>query len=648
MSDLLPFVVAGLVTGSLYGLAGMGLVLTYKTSGVFNFAHGAVGTLAAYVFFELHVQRDMPWPVAATLVVVVLGVAIGFALERLARALAVRTPAMQIVATVGLLITIQSLVVAWWGAQSRAVRPYLPTGTFRVAGVNVGSGQLIVVLVALVLAAGLYSFFRSSRLGLSMQAVVDDPDLLATGGTSPVRVRTIAWIIGAVFACLSGVLLVPFMGLDATILTLLVVQAFGAAAIGGFDSLPLTYLGGLVVGVTASLSTKFIGQVEWLAGFPSAVPFLTLFVVLLVLPKHRLRVISPVRVRVRPLPSVSPRAKATGSLVAGVGLLAVPHLVGPRLPVYTSGLILVAVFLSLHLLVRVSGQVSLAHAAFAAVGGAAFAHLAAGGDLPWLVALVAGGLLAVPIGAAVAIPAIRLSGLYLAVATFGFGILLERLVYPTGIMFGSTFSSAVSAPRPEVWSLSGDTGYYYTVLVLVTLLAVLTAAVLRSRLGRLLRALSDSPVALSTHGTSVNLTRLLVFCISAFMAGIAGALTAGLNLSITVSTFTFFDSLEWLVVMVIAGALVHYAPLPTALVGAAALAVIPSYFQSGIYHEYFPVLFGLVAIAHALASDRPPPALHREAEPERGARIDERRRSPVAERTAGRRDARPRRVEVGV
>lgn len=598
LRDLLPFIIVGLVTGSLYGLTALGLVLTYKTSGIFNFAHGALATIAAYTFYVL-TEAGLPWPVAMFCSVVLLGVGLGFALERLAAALASVSPAFQVVATVGLLIAVQAAAGAIFGAETRTVDPYLPTDNISLGGVNVGVDQLIIVFVALAGACGLFAFFRSTSLGLSMQAVVDDPALLAMGGRNPVRVRRVAWIIGAGFACLSGVLLVPTTGLDATILTLLVVQAFGAAAVGFFSSLPLTYLGGLGIGVIAAVSTRFIGDVPALAGFPSAVPFLVLFAVLVFAPRRRLLDIgSQLRLRATPPPTFRPSTRA---LVGGgtLGLLVLmPALVGTRLPVYTSGLIFVVIFLSLYLLIRTSGQVSLAHASFAAVGAAAFSKLATSG-VPWGLALLGAGLITVPVGAVVAIPAIRLSGLFLAVATFGFGILLERLVYPTSLMFGP---ASVEAPRPS--GLEGDAAYYYIVLGVAVASAVLTILVIRGRLGRLLRAMSDSPTALSTLGTSVNSTRVMVFCISAFMAGIAGALFGALTQSINGDSFSFFASLTWLAVFAISGAPFRYAPLPTAVLAGINLAVIPSYLHSEALLDYLPVVFGVAAIANALLTDR--------------------------------------------
>ncbi|MBA2950828.1 branched-chain amino acid ABC transporter permease [Streptomyces himalayensis] len=179
---------------------------------------------------------------------------------------------------------------------------------------------------------------------------------------------------------------------------------------------------------------------------------------------------------------------------------------------------------SLHLLVRTSGQVSLAHAALVAVGASTFSHLAVGAGLPWPVAVVLAGAVAVPVGVLVAVPAIRLSGLYLALATFGIGLLLEKVVYGSTWMFGAT--GTLPATRPAL--LAGDTAFYYVLLAAAVAGSLMVAAIGRSRLGRLLWAMADSPTMLSTLGLGlgVNVTRVTVFAISAFVAGIAGALHA--------------------------------------------------------------------------------------------------------------------------
>src|ERR1700716_3086272 len=113
--NYLPFIIAGLVAGSVYGLAATGLVLVYRTAGVFNFGHGAIAALAAYVFFFLHVQHHVAWPLAAFISICVFGPVIGLVLEALTRNLPFVNPAYQVVATVGIIVLVVAICVQWYG-----------------------------------------------------------------------------------------------------------------------------------------------------------------------------------------------------------------------------------------------------------------------------------------------------------------------------------------------------------------------------------------------------------------------------------------------------------------------------------------------------------------------------------------------------
>jgi len=204
VSELLPFVVAGLVTGSLYGLAGTGLVLTYKTSGVFNFAHGAVGAASAFVFFDLWYDRGLPWPLALIVSVGVLAPLLGLLLSAVAGRLATASTASRVVATVGVLLVIQGLIQVRYGAVPRSIHTPLPTTTTRILGTEVGYDQMITAAVALVTLAALSYMFRATRLGLQMRAVVDNDELVGLTGTSPPAIRAASWVIGCVFAGITG------------------------------------------------------------------------------------------------------------------------------------------------------------------------------------------------------------------------------------------------------------------------------------------------------------------------------------------------------------------------------------------------------------------------------------------------------------
>ena len=596
MNALLPFVILGITAGSVYGLTATGLVLTYKTSGIFNFAQGAVATTGAYVFYILHDELHLPAVPTALICVFVLGPLIGLGMEAMARRLANASPTMQIVATIGLVLVVQGFFSATFGTLARTFPAWLPQRTFDIGGVFVGEDQTIITGIALAATMALFLFFRLTRLGLAMRGVVDNPELLDLGGTSPALVRRWAWIIGSSFAVLAGVLLAPTLNLDATVLTLLVVQAFGAAAIGRFSSLPFTYVGGLVIGILASVATKYVvTSSAALAGLPASIPFIVLFLVLIFTPRSKLasrRVSRPRPVATYAAPA---RVQLAGAAVLGVVLLAVPHLVNAgQLPYWSDGLTQVVLFLSLGLLVRTSGQVSLCQAAFAAIGATTMGHLTVGFGLPWGVALLLAGLAAVPIGAFIAIPAIRLPGVFLALATFGFGVTMEQMGYPLWIMFGSS-SLGQAVNRPAF--AQGDIAYYYLMLAFVVAASLLVVWLVRSRLGRLLRGMADSPVALATHGTSVLVTRVLVFCIAAFLAGISGALFGGVVHTVTSSDFTSFSSLTLLALLVIMPGREPWYAFSAGF----ALVIIPSWISTGgTVGDWLNVLFGVAAVQVAI------------------------------------------------
>ena len=224
MSSFLPYVITGLVSGAVYGLAGTGLVLTYKTSGVFNFAYGSVAAMGVFVFYWLNVQEGLPWGLAAAICVLVLAPVEGLLLELLGRILENQGTAVKVVATIGLLLIVLGVGGIWYGSLSGATVPqYLPSSSFSLGGVNVTWGQFIVFAVAVLAAAALYYFFRTFRLGMAMRGIVDVPELIDLNGENPTRVRRWAWIIGTVFATVAGLLISPSLGLDATVITLLVV-----------------------------------------------------------------------------------------------------------------------------------------------------------------------------------------------------------------------------------------------------------------------------------------------------------------------------------------------------------------------------------------------------------------------------------------
>jgi ABC-type branched-subunit amino acid transport system permease subunit len=475
------------------------------------------------------------------------------------------------------------------GGGTRTLAPLFPSSTFDLAGVQVGWDQAYVLAIALGAFVGLNLFFRRTRLGLQTQAVVGDRALTGLVGVDAKAVTTFSWVLGSAFAALSGVLFAPLVGLDAVLLTLLVVQAFGAAVLGRLRNLTMANIGAYGVGIAAALSTKWVATIPSLRGLPSSLPFLVLFLVLVFSRKGRFAEVKDESRSLAAARFLGTRRMPWRSVVALAALAAIlPSFLSPaRLLTASITLVFVLIFASLGLLVGLSRQVSLSHAVFTAMGAAILAHLQTAG-VPYLLALLLAGLVVVPVGALIAIPAIRLSGLFLALATFGFGVLAESLLFNTGVFFGSDGVAFVS--RPSIFQ--ADRPFYYFILAVVVVGVLLIEVVRVTRLGRVLRAMADSPVALQTIRVNPTASRVMVFCLSAFLAAIAGGLLGSLIRSVNLASFGFFQSLIWLTVLVMAGA----SSLGGYVLAAVLLVAAPAVFTAETVVEWQPVAFGLGAI----------------------------------------------------
>jgi len=306
--------------------------------------------------------------------------------------------------------------------------------------------------------------------------------------------------------------------------------------------------------------------------------------------------------RFRPVRTFSPAVTGTTMALSVLGLALVPSFVNKAdMAQYSSGLAYMIVFASLGLITYTSGQISLCHLGFAAIGATTTGHMLAHG-VPWFLAVLVAGLVTLPAAAIVSIPAIRLSGIYVAVATFGFGILLQQIFYPSWLMFGVL--NRVVVPRPHILGIdfTTDTRYYYLALIMAVACAALVLVVLRSRLGSLLRALSDSPDALDAHGTNTTVTRVLVFVIAAFLAGVGGGVLAGVPQSASGSaggTFDYTVSLVFVAVLGFCGRRPIFSPFLAAFL----FQVVKIYpgFNDPTFIKYQGAMFGALALVVALA-----------------------------------------------
>src|SRR5437764_348718 len=403
MDKFLALTFAGLCTAGIYAIAASGLVLTYTTTGVFNFAHGAIGMLGAFTYWQLHVAWGWPTPIAFLAVLLVIAPAFGATLELgIMRRLQGTSEATQLVVTVSVLAASLGLAQWLWSPEeSHPLNHFWEGHKISIGPVNVTWHSVFAFLVAIAIALGLRLLLFRTRAGVTMRATVDDRPLVALNGAAADRSGLIAWAIGCSLAALAGMLAAPDQGLS-PILALLIVNAYAAAVIGRLRSLPLTFLGAVILGLADAYGTGYINlQNDYLNGFRAAIPVIILFAALIALPQSRLRGHSAVRSRERlPLPTWQ------GSFVACGGVLIATAVIASMVT-DSNALTLMRVFaigiiaLSLVPLVGYAGHISLCQMSFAGIGAVTMAHLGPGGTPAGLVwAAVTAGL----VGALVALP----------------------------------------------------------------------------------------------------------------------------------------------------------------------------------------------------------------------------------------------------
>ena len=586
LSTFVRFFVLGVADGSVLAIAASGLVLTYTTTGVFNFAHGAVGMVSAYAYYTLRVDVGLPTALAVLLVLVVLAPLVGVLVELALRPFRGAPATTSIVVTIALTVLLIG-VIQFLYPTTGAGRP-LPLlfgeRTVSVLGAQITWDRAAFVVLAVVIAFSLRALLFRTRTGVAMRAVVDDAGLAALAGAPTVAVARASWITGCVLAALAGVLLAGGTGLEPINLTFAVVASYGAAVCGGLRSLPLTFAGAVLLGLLRNYALFALPDGAGWQRLGTAVPGLFLFAALLFLPEARLRA---GRVAGRKAPTVPGGLATVLRGIAFVGVAAVVAQLAPDryLPDLTRGVIYGVMALSLVLVTGYSGQVSLCQYVFVALGAWAMGSWF-GGDS--LLGMVVAGLVAVPAGVVVALPAMRVQGLYLALATLALAISSRELVLRDDRVFGET---PVQVGRLDLFGVDFSSNEAFLVLC-AAVFAVAGAALLalrRGPYGRRLTAMGDSPAGAATLGLNVRRTRLVVFALSAFVAGVAGSLLGGLNGVVSEITFEPINNVVLLLFAMVGG----ITTVTGALVGGSLFALLP------LVQSEQPELAGLVFAAVA-------------------------------------------------
>ncbi|HEX4862421.1 MAG TPA: branched-chain amino acid ABC transporter permease, partial [Acidimicrobiales bacterium] len=361
MSEFIGLTIAGISLGAIYAIAASGLVVTYTTSGVFNFAHGAIGMIMAFAYWQLRVNDHWSAPFALGLVLLVIAPLLGVFLQRvLIRHVNINDTGLTLVVTLAILVALMGIAFTVWPQTTgRNLNLFFgPNRHIVIDGNRVSYEEILSIVLAAAVAGGLRLFFYNTRLGIAMRGVVDDRSLMALNGGRPAALNAFSWMIGAALGALAGILQASTAALDVLNLTLLVLNSFAAAMLGRLRSLPLTFAGAMVLGLADAYVTGYVNLSGALVHLRPVLPTLFLFVVLLALPAVRLRAgVAPISKSVR-IPSGRGSLANAAILVALIAVIA-PFLHGTVLGNVNAGVSLGIGALSIVLLSGYGGQISL-------------------------------------------------------------------------------------------------------------------------------------------------------------------------------------------------------------------------------------------------------------------------------------------------
>ena len=372
MREFVTFAALGLGAGACYALLAQGVVLIFRGSGTLNLAHGAFAMVGAFIYEGLTFTdgwATLPAMVVAIVVVMVIGFVTDQGLMRRLR----RSSALsRLVATLGVLLLLESVAVIVWGPTPRLVPPFFPARSVDVLGVTFVSDRLYILGAAVALTVALMGIWRFTRIGWITEAVSENPRGVASLGWSPEVVSAATWTFGAGVAAFAGITVSTLSGLDIDTLTLIVIAALAAAMIGRLRSFPLTLIGGLVIGMTQSVVNNYVD----VPGLSDAIPFLVVVVLFMLtgstLPLRghvfdRLPRVGSGRIDLRVVVALAATGLLFLSLVSAQDWLAA----------FTATSAVAIIGLSIVVLTGYAGQLSLAQFALGGIGALTAARLMA-------------------------------------------------------------------------------------------------------------------------------------------------------------------------------------------------------------------------------------------------------------------------------
>ncbi|MBF4479210.1 ABC transporter permease subunit [Rhodococcus rhodochrous] len=617
MSDHFVFLALGLGNGAVYAALGLALVMTFRSSGVVNFATGAIALYVAYTYGFLRkgellnpipgmpttVDLGGPWgfvPALALslLIAAVLGVVLYGLVFRLVRN---APPVAKAVVSIGVMLVVQALLALRVGTTPVSVKPILPNGALTVAGMRIPQDRLWFAVLMIAMTVVLVCLFRYTRFGLATRAAAESEKGALVTGLSPDRIAFGNWALSTVVAGIGGILIAPIVPLVPVSYSLFVIPALAAALVGNFTAMGVTVAAGFAIGMLQSEMTHLQATVDWFpqSGMAELVPLVLILAFLVV--------------RGKPLPTRGAIVRSSLGRAPRPRRILLPTLIGVVVAILaltlTSGSYRAAVIVSLVLAIiglsqvvvtGFAGQISLAQLPLAGVGAFTLSRLTTDWGIPFPLAPILGALAATVIGVIVGLPALRIRGLPVTVVTLALAVFLEFVWFRNTDLNGGMQGAQVEPPTLFGIDLSIGSGagyprvaFGFLCLAVLVIVAVAVAKLRTGRLGAAMLAVRADERAAAASGIDVSRTKLLAFAIGAFIAGLGGSLMAYQQTVVTAESYTTIGGIALFAMIYIAGVTLVSGGILSGVLGTGGLMFILLDRLLG-FADYYAIIGGVL------------------------------------------------------
>lgn len=577
MDQVIQLTFDGVVIGMLYAVVGLGIVIVFRTTNVLNFSQGAVATAAAYLAWEVS-QRvpNLSYPIALLTAIVfgaVMGIIIGALVTFVLKKAAHLTKS---VATLGVFLVIGWAARELFSDLPRSLpRPF--DGIIRIGDIAIGRHSIFVVVMAGIGLLVTFYLLERTRLGLRMRALAQDEQTARGHGVSLAFTSLAAWAIASALGAGSGVLVGSFIQVDHHVMTTILIQSIAALVVGGFGTAGGAVIGGLALGITSSLISGFASP-----AYKNTFVFAIIILVLVVRPNGlvgKAAVSVPESGEEEDLPPL-PRVRSwrrpipiAAALILAAIIAVIPALPHPfSLRSYSVALAVAIAVISLSFFMGFVGEISLGHGALVTVGAYATGLiLSQMSDFPFVLTLLISAVAAGVVGGLLGLVTLRLSGIYLAIATLALVFVVGEVALQLRDLTGGAAGLVVPTPTVFGTEFSSETQIYYLAAVVLGMVVLGTAALIRSPIGQRWVAVRDAPVAAEASGVAVKRYKVAAFALSSAVAGIAGSLLAVVVAFVAPFDYGLFFSIFVILAVILGGS----GSLAGAVLGAAFITLMP-------------------------------------------------------------------------